>query len=959
MAGGTARATFVTVDGNEAIYFGKCASGQAMSFRDAANPEDVHNLPDAVHVFGVVGYYESQGAPFSIAGGSSETLIYGKVSSSVGAPLADASRLWRRTANLTAYLDGERFDLYNDVPPAKKFVLLDIGGPYKGNVSGFFGLWTDKSYWGGDYLSEALVFTNALTEIERLQVSAYLSKKWFGAENSKVKLALESTGAYAVDASTDDVTANGTTVSGYGQVVKTGANAFYYRATDPLSAEATSLDGSIDIRAGAFDMSTRLPVRVAPGKVVSTTTAEGGQVRVTVVPGKEGEFVKEGTNDLSVVGLDASVKSLRIKAGTLDVRPVRTSAHPEADDDEIFIENPSFEDFAEECSADGGWKMTWTDAGHYYKGWRANVNTVLVFDWERWTGTSAACWNGTRSTYSYNHHPRDGKVFVVLYQNSLLATPVTISRPGTYELDVDICARELTGIFGYYAKFMLYDTVRDKEVAVFGCGHYYEHDYHHLKLRAEVPETGTFELRARGHNLHSDRPIVVDNFRLRRVTDVEFGRYDVPNGSFEAGEHPKGSEAMAEITESPYENWTFNRGEGEVCIINRQVTNATTKADGHALETDYNVSRGPRGGFRQLQLKKGSCSATVTFTPPSGRHFLRADLARYYQVAGNLTATAIVGEAAPVTLGTVAVANTLMRACTWPTAFEADGKTSVSITFAFTRKSGSASASTGVLLDDVRLVGSNVNNGEYLRNGSFETTSSLRNWAADWSRIVVSDNDEAKIGIESVQPYSYLPNVFAPDRIDGKYFIYLGRNGGAKQDVTFDQAGRYRLSFYHALSVRAYSNAHYAKSTPLRAWLAKGGVTNVIGTTGSFSNTNFVQTVWEFDVPEAATYVFGIQGTMDVTTEPNACVDALSIRRVDTTKFVETAPSFDPDTAVRIDAGARMRLSFEGTQKIRRLVLGGTSVGYGEIDIADYPEYFEGKGKFDVEPTRGLLILVR
>lgn len=948
--------TLVSKDGFASVYFGGVGSGQAMTIR---NPAGAVNKTAACHVFGVIGYYETQGCVFGSGGtgGTSEIplMFYIDTNKRISTSYCDPVRKWAWTSRAKIYVDGARCDPYMDIPRAGKFILMDACSPETDkSVSGFFNMWSDKASWGGDYIAEAIVFTNSLTEAERMQVSAYLNKKWFTCAQ-RTELRIGKSATYLID--DDSVEAQGAAFvpSGDGVLVKQGVGAFAYRAPDVLDAGAFS--GSLKLEEGSVDMSTVLPLAVEAGQTIDVRKTDAGNRRVTLATAETGTLVKTGTGEVAVVSLPIGLSKLTVQAGKLEVLPKTELLGQAEEDDEIYIENPSFEDYANDESliADGGGLSLYSpgsDVYTYDRGWRRQANAVRVFNWDRWTGKSTV-WGATRSAFAFNHHPLDGACAVGLFKNALLAAPVTITKPGTYELQFDMSARESEDYYGYYVTCSLWDRDTKTEVMTFGRGYFYELAYHRTALRGEVAKTGNFELRIRAHDLHTDRCVVVDNFRLRRVTDTETGRFAVPNGDFETGDLSFEKEATkAKIVESPYDNWTFVQGEGSVGIVTLVTTNAAAEK-----RAEYNDSRRPYGGFRQLLLSGGVCSAEVTSQPLAGTYYLRADLGRYAQYRGQLTASVTVGDGAAVPLGTFVVSNSVMKTYTWPVAFTADGSQAVKVTFAFARQQSAISVNCGVWIDDVRFV--TFDDREYLRNNGFEGGVTSDNWARTaWARCAAS------IGNSQIQPYSWSPDIFSMDKIEGNYNMFVQRDGGAEQDVTFDHPGRYRLSFYAARTTNEgrpdeKDRIWCREFNPIRAWFARNGVTNVIGVTGRDCGTNFCQHVWAFDVPAAGTYRFGIQGTYQGKDKgPTAVVDALSIRRVDTTKFVETAPTFDPNTALYIDAGAKMRLSFEGTQKIRRLVLGGRHMGFGEVNISDYPEYFEGTGTFDIKPTLGTVIIL-
>ena len=109
-------------------------------------------------------------------------------------------------------------------------------------------------------------------------------------------------------------------------------------------------------------------------------------------------------------------------------------------------------------------------------------------------------------------------------------------------------------------------------------------------------------------------------------------------------------------------------------------------------------------------------------------------------------------------------------------------------------------------------------------------------------------------------------------------------------------------------------------------------------------------------VPAAGTYTLAVLGT-ETNKGYNACLDVLSIRRMDGEGLVANS-SFRDDTIIQIESGARMRVAFEGTNAVKRIVLGGKSLGPGVFKVADYPGYLDGYGTFLVKPV-GVVISFR
>lgn len=933
-----------TYAGFPCVYFRGVGSGVAMSLRNTTEPNTMA-VVNSFHVFAVVCHANSQGIVFG-SGGSAGNMFMATVNAAgVTSPYADPSRLWPSTTRGKTCVDGVRCDPYAETPPVGRFHLLDSGSPVSGRFAALFGQWASKSYWGGDYLAEAIVFTREISETERVQIQSYLARKWF--PDAAFARAVRVEKGAVVRA--DDF--DGLTVSGEGDFVKTGSDAATYR-TAAMPMECDAFNGGLTIAAGSVNLASRLPLNVTDGTAITVEKTSDGNLGVTTATAASGALVKSGSGDVALAGMPSGVTELKVEGGALEIE--RGVANKLTINDSFYvpIENPGFETYATEEQ----WKAqttpgqiipTTTDVGTYVNGWRRSVNQTWMLNWRILSST----W---KNTYNLTHQPHDGDVVAMIHQNGILATPVSIPKAGTYELAFDVGGREAATYLGDYVKCSLYNVSSTTSVE-FGRGVFCEFGYRRVKLRARVTATGAYELRLRDADI-ADRPIVVDNVSLRYVSEREKVEepWRVPNGGFEFDSEVTGADNRKPVTESPFSNWTFDAGAaGSVAVVTAASTNGV---DGQ-IGVEYSPSRGAAGGFRQLLMKAAACSATVTCTPPAGTHYLRADLGRYYQIAGSCTATVAVGTKDPVTLGTFNIANSVMRTYVWETPFETSGAEEVAIAFSFARKQDSGSANCGIWLDDVCLVPWCDRN--YVANGGFETThKTMKNWADGWEAL--TNHPAAYPPSAQVQPYSYLPNVFSSDPLEGTHFLYFQRTGGAAHPVTFDCAGLYRLSFHTAFSRRgAEGNTSYNRGTPVRAWLANGATTNEIGRTGEILTTNFCQHVWTFRVTTPGTYMLGLQGTSDIKIGCNVCVDAVSVRRIDDRVFAENPgdPVFDEKTKISIAAGARLRVDFEGTNKVDELRLGGHKVK-GYIDVADYPDYLSGCGCFLVEP-KGLLMIVK
>lgn len=953
--------TVMAKDGFESVYFGGLTSGKAMKFYRPGSTTFA-NFPGVHHIFAVVGNYASQGAVFG-SGTSEGEFFYVNLAGIAGYPYANASLLWPSTYRSRVYVNGVRFDAYAENAPARCFHLLDVGGPVSGIVGSFYAQAGNKSSWGGDYLAEAIAFTNELSEAERVQVASYLTRKWFGTVVCDKNVRVAKDASVALDATSGDVDARDVNLSGDGQLVKKGSGTAFFRAPDAMGEKA-AFAGNLKIEAGAVDLSTDVPVGVAAGGELATATSANGNRRVTVTEDNGAALVKSGVGEIAITSVPSSVNTLTVSGGALDIRPSRTGVSRTAVRKPVALVNPSFETFATDAewmAADGVLGVPIKDlyVFEYQNGWRRCNNAVRAFNFDKWLGTGGIA-GATHDAWGIKRHPHDGNCAAwIMGRNAILATPVTIIETGIYEVALDVYSLEAATYLGGYATVSLMDTATRKEVANFGRIYAHDFSYRRVALTAEVAATGSFELQLHLQNEDDGgHYIIVDNFELNLLPEVDeaVAGWPVPGGDFEYDETLFGAGNRTRVTTSPIANVSLDQGSGRASIVTFATREETESKDG----VECNGSRIVEPGFRQLQLAKGACSATLTATPKAGTYLVRAAAARYYQFAGAVTATVRVGTADPVSLGTRVVSQTVMRDIVWPTAFTVDGSTAVTITFAFARSEDVSSEKTGVWLDDVRLIGAAACNDHrnYLVNGDFEAGPDADNWAkTGWAKIEFPSSQ----GL--VQPYHYRPDLFSADPIDGTYYLYLERGCGATQTVDFDRAGVYRLSFHAAVSRRVMTpgEAWWNACTPIRAWLAQGGTTNVIGTTTSFANTNYVQTVWDFKIPAAGSYVFGLQGTAEDVKYScaNACIDAISIRRLDGDTPVTTAenPILRTDAKLSIAKGAKLRLTFEGVNKVDELRLGGRRVS-GLVNAQTHPDYIEGMGELDVD-RKGMAIIVR
>ena len=208
------------------------------------------------------------------------------------------------------------------------------------------------------------------------------------------------------------------------------------------------------------------------------------------------------------------------------------------------------------------------------------------------------------------------------------------------------------------------------------------------------------------------------------------------------------------------------------------------------------------------------------------------------------------------------------------------------------------------------------------------------------------------------QSYTTLPGNWGYSIYEGTRCLKLQNKGCAYQTVSFPTKGLYRLRFH----ARIRPDYPWYGFNSLRAWVHPDGdnsKTNVIGWT-TMSNTNFVEHSFVFEVPSAGDYRVALQGMgnpayKDSTNEDcSSIIDGISLEQV--TETFAATPDMPNDLSINVSDGALLSLDFSGTQKVRRLVLGGVPYS-GLVTEATDPEHLAGRGALLVEP-RGLIISI-
>lgn len=955
-------------DGSAAVYFGGITSGQAMEWLNPAGSrvalgtwqkcvKQVFVVYSVVNTYGLIFGAFTDEAQYMRD--STRTLA-----ANLNSFYWSGNNVRSTMTNGRTYLDGERIDGSNTrVKTGLHLLEGRASWSDAARTSGFFG-GSNKDGSGGDYICEAIAFTNQLTEAERLQVTDYLMAKWLP-KNQKRKVAVElkSGSEFIVAADAGTTVTNFFGLSGAGTAIKSGAGDLVYK-----DYHSATHDGVFDIQGGKVTLLSDSGIKTAAGEAVSVSNPAGGRI-VEVTSATAGELVKTGDDVLKVNGMPAGVETLRVNAGTFVVRPKPVADGFSTSTYEIPVPNGGFEDFKDwiiEGTAEGdGLRQIGKDKTVCnWKQCTDIYNHAML--WERWTGTSTAAGiNNKRSTWSFDTQPPEGKCAMMFYHHAdrpsvLESSSVTLPETGAYEITFYIAGRETSSYYGMVLNCLLVDQSDTSKSYDFGSAvQTHQNGYHQVKLRLESVPAGIYFLRFTlpvytNVNVTSGPsgkagPLVLDDIHLFKVPDDPMltKRWKIPGGDFETF---LGDKCTSSTTPAALDGWTFTQQSGYPDNGQRPGARLTTYAtcEGNWWTGRlFNDSRAPDANSVELLLSASGAAAETTFRPPAGRWQLQGDYAKLgsYGLTASVTLSVTIGGTT-TTLGTLSPSARMMQRFALGESFETDGNTDVTLKIVGkTITYNTGSNVSGVLFDDLFLAA--ADDRELFKNGDCEDlTASLKTYNAS--------SVAGHSGVVRQKKPSESYAAFGTETIDGSWFADLENTSAIYEDVYFPFVGRYRLSFY----LKSRANAKSAESSwgpnPLRVWIAKGAVTNELARFGSY-NSYWVQRTVDIAIDEPGTRRIGLQGMNDTSTIREAHIDSISLRQLNGT--YDFAPPFDAETVIRVAEGSKLRTDFNGTNTVKKLVLGGHSL-HGVIDPADHPDYLEGTGKYFVEET-GLLLLFR
>lgn len=922
--------------GADMLYFNGYTSGSYMKFLKPDRTGNVYELGDVRHIYMVHRIVSTYG---TLLGNASYPYF------TCGNPDAPMTSTYlMATGNATSYAAGGRFyvngadvDVYATTVRTGLQLFEWVGS--RVNVAQFGGFFFQggspaAKRCGGDDLGEVLIFTNLLTSVERTDVERYLMKKWqIASAQPKMTLRAAKGATVKLDVGADGVMSGPLHygVTGAGSAEKTGAG--------DLSLGERYGDGALaplHIGAGrVIDYSGTVPVAPQDGEnyaltaslaadpVLTKSSGTAGSVSLSGSAGYALHALPAGTSQLTVTG-----ESLALRGGDADYRGAPLAGAVEA-----TIPNPTFE------SGTSGWTSK-SYSGTYF-------TTATLPDSGNWL---------VQNTYPA---PQGSKVLVTRY-NFEATTPITVPVDGRYELSFATCARGTSA--NRYMQWMDVGIITDGQTNIISRCHP-SNKYGFIYNRYRTPKLAAGST----HKLYlaylggEEAIHLIDDFRLRRITDETDEVVPVPNGNFEQVNLVKSYGTEAYNDANTLTGWTLEQSE----------TGATAPWSAAPATINmtayYRGDKVPYGETQLALLSNGGRATSAAFTLPAGKWRLRcravarksgSDLMKwhtlYLQGDPVLSVSAKVGNA-DVDLGAVKVSRATTSVVTLPTAIKSTGTEPVTVSLTQTLSNGA------LFVDDLEF----VRDEELVTGGVIETGSDA------WTYTSHNDAAVDMLKNSGASAMNLTASWAGYATCAGTKAVRIVQCGEMSQTVDFPEAGTYRLSLWTRPRAAATGTSPiHQGGNIVQASIRSGDKTLVIGRTAHVFSTNFVRHVFYFNVPKKGEWTFSIRGCNGLPTgdgsyevavpsgfhekDASAFVDGISIVRA---PHLGAAPAGLENATVVLGEKTRLHLDFDGDVKLESIRIGGRKHS-GWIDHESYPDLVFGPGRAFVEP-KGLSLILR
>lgn len=890
------------------------------------------------------------------------------------------------------YLDGERIDAFN-VPPKTGFQLLacdfcETGIPW----DSLFACRRADNRFGGDYICEIIAFDRRLAESERVEVEAYLMRKWrLGRAAPNVRIGLSRRGA--VEISVGGGTAEALSdyclrLDGEGALVKNGAGEL---ALD--SGPLADFNGAVKVEDGAVLTRGGIPppIMAEPGRAYAVgrradPTKSGYAKSGVVVSSGAGEanaVTKTGEGSLTFASLPEGLSKLNVAAGELTLAgTAEDGLYVEASVVKAEIPNADFEASCADIAGafdqlgraywqPGQERNGWTipsscpigrsgfsncSAENFWSAPHLGGQTLFVMLSDHGSDLSAI--------YTTVRFPAAGEYLVswsesaYTVESSPMAVPYSL-RVGPEWRQAEAVVRR-SALLGYFSRI-------HAKVVVATAGDYA------LGFRVE-------DVRPQGASGHA--MVVIDNVRADYVPTKRPAAVKIPNGDFEdtycvnkaPGEFLlKLAPGSAPSPDNKATGWTLAGGAVEgssmpaVAIVSPS-SPSVPKKNHQTQKTRYaDLASVDHGSVQLLMATKAGVDsgayAETTFSLSAGVYRLQGRLAnrnvKYYDWKNGDQCPRIKAmvtiNGRQTRLGTVTVVNHDFAPHAWETPFTMAETGEVTL-----RLEADPVENAVALVDDLELIAEDsfgaASVRELVAEGSFEKYAGAA-ISSPWESVAGADGrvcEAYTAGQDSFdQQFGWAP-------YDGRVHVCIRGQASLEQDVGGLSSGRYRfqMAVHSRNSGAAYGNNPYRvflrnKATGEEVAIGEGRVSSFLPECRRY----------EFDVREAASYRLVIQGLgnaydPDPNQTGNRCsvVDAVSLKRVPLLR--KAAPTGGAKLEVSVASGAKLNLDFEGRMTVKSLRVGGRR-RYGEVNAVNCSA-ISGTGSLMVlDRLPGLVIGIR
>lgn len=797
------------------------------------------------------------------------------------------------------------------------------------NIDGYAGTFP---HIGGGRVGEVLIYTNLLTEAERLSIESYLQRKW--KSGGQVGLHRVEAGATLITAAGAGTTNRIGGISGEGRWRKTGAGAVSLANELDLMYGDVCLEEGCLIDGGAVRRPNRLFAVPDSGLVVQAETNRWDVLSTAVT----NVLVKTGAGELTVTGFPQSVGSVVVKGGTLRLtQALRDPERAEA----ITIYNNSFEIFTDH-NFHGQWPTASPDLWGFEpagSGWTYFGNPTSSS-----SPSAAGIYkpNGNTVIWCNKQPAPDGEWVALIKQGGGMQTTFFVPEAGVYRLVFFSASR--AGSYGGHRCNILIDGqeiahIRPRLLL-------FERREYVLPQLSQGQHTLTFQ----GVNEGADRTSVLDDVRIEKIKTAQVIGF-VTNGCFEVSAPVTDYDAgnTADPCNYSYTYVVTNAGwEFSLSGVHRSgITEDYTPFMSQRL-----AAEGTRCAFL---MQQGVMSTTVVF-PTNGIYELsfltsaRFDWVKYSTTPYNLHDYRIKLDGEQV--GTWVTYKKYFERVAFRLPAITNAPVSKDLCF---EGINTLTGDRTSLFDDVRVT--RLTDGDPLKDSSFELPAGALANGDTWESGITNTAWTFDLGSGLRNMSGITRNGSAwrcPNAPEGAAMAVLQMAANMSQPLTFAEGGAYTLSFMAAGRMRDYPRYYlhdfrvlfngeevgYVQTSDetwrrytFRLPYVKAGVTNNLVFDGLNSMYN----------------------QLGLADDHTSFIDDVRITKQAVLKD-EASPGSCRSVAVRLAAGSKLALDFPGQIVFKELWYDGRSYT-GALDASN-TAFLTGAGSVYVAP-KGTIIRIQ